>query len=690
MPSFRRFSSTGLLGLLLAVLIAFGTQLHAGEHSGLTPVRYQHPGLNVDLGVGLWGNPIPCDRNNDELPDLIVVCEYGAKGSPSPGVYYFENTGRRDPATGVEVFKPAVRLSDSVYDLKPSYTPQGLRVLSPGREYPDFVRTGLARPVDLPVKPADVHRTEAPDSVRVIHWGVRGVRGCQWGYVDYDGDDKLDLFAGIGDWSHYGWDDAWDKWGRWINGPLHGYVYLLRNTGTDAAPEYSAPERVKAGGEQIDVYGTVSPNFADFDGDGDLDLVCGEFIDGINYFENTGTRQQPHYAWGRRLRYADGSLINVPLCMIIVVSFDWNKDGRMDLVVSEEDGRVGWLENTGQVAGGMPLFAPLRWFRQEADRLKFGVLNSPAAVDWDGDGLEDLVVGNAAGEIAFFRNLGGNPPRWAAPELLEAGGTPIRIAAGYNGSIQGPAEAKWGYNNISVGDWDGDGLPDIMLNSIWGRVLWYKNAGTRTAPRLAAAQPVLVDWPGTPPKPKWNWWNPAPGELVVEWRSTPYLIDLDGDGFTDIVSIDHEGFLALFRQVERNGARIVLPGERIFRMQGKAVFDSRHKPIADGNGLLRLNGNEAGASGRRTLCFTDWDGDGKLDLLVNSVSVNFLRNVSRRPGEWIFSDQGLLDSLPLAGHSTSPITVDWDGNGIPDLLTGAEDGFFYHLPNPRSGSAAAR
>ncbi len=55
--------------------------------------------------------------------------------------------------------------------------------------------------------------------------------------------------------------------------------------------------------------------------------------------------------------------------------------------------------------------------------------------------------------------------------------------AGPNGSIQGPAEAKWGYTTLNVADWDGDGLPDIVLNSILGEVIWLRNIGTRNGAR---------------------------------------------------------------------------------------------------------------------------------------------------------------------------------------------------------------
>ena len=179
----------------------------------------------------------------------------------------------------------------------------------------------------------------------------------------------------------------------------------------------------------------------------------------------------------------------------------------------------------------MPAFLPPRFFQQEADDVKFGVLATPVGFDWDGDGDEDLVCGNTAGYIGLIENLdGGCPPKWAAPRCLEADGRPIRIMAGPNGSIQGPCEAKWGYTTLSVADWDDDGLPDLVVNSIWGKVVWYRNVGTRTAPQLSPARPIEVEWPGPPPKPAWSWWQPEGKELVTQWRTTPVVVDFNGDG----------------------------------------------------------------------------------------------------------------------------------------------------------------
>lgn len=55
-------------------------------------------------------------------------------------------------------------------------------------------------------------------------------------------------------------------------------------------------------------------------------------------------------------------------------------------------------------------------------------------------------------------------------------------------------------------------------------------------------------------------------------------------------------------------------------------------------------------------------------------------------GKWYFEDRGPLDSRRLAGHTTCPTAVDFDNNGIPDVVIGAEDGHFYYLRNPRAKS----
>ena len=44
----------------------------------------------------------------------------------------------------------------------------------------------------------------------------------------------------------------------------------------------------------------------------------------------------------------------------------------------------------------------------------------------------------------------------------------------------------------------------------------------------------------------------------------------------------------------------------------------------------------------------------------------------------------LSDKTCRIRPTTKPTVADWDRDGVPDLLIGAEDGFFYQVKNPRA------
>ena len=622
-------------GAFVLFAIAAATCVADGNDWKLLPLKYNHPGLAVDLGVGLWAWPMPIDYDGDGDMDLLVACP----DKPSNGVYYFENP-TQDPKVKTPVFKAGVRLGPAGHNMQISYVNGEPRILREIDELTKF-RSG-----DFETK------TKIYPNAR-FHAGQ--TRARMWRYCDYDGDGDHDLIVGVGDWTEYVWDHAFDNCGRWQNGPLHGYVYLIANEGSDADPKYSTqPRRLRAGGGEIDVYGWPSPNFADFDGDGDLDLLCGEFLDGFTYFANIGTRQQPEYAAGRKLRGADGEPLVMDLQMVTPTAYDWDGDGDFDLIVGDEDGRVALVENTGDPRDGQPVFEQPVYFQQQADTLKFGALATPYTYDWDGDGDEDILCGNTAGYIALFENLGrgeGNQPKWAAPRLLEADGKPFRVLAGPNGSIQGPCEAKWGYTTLSVADWEADGDPDVIYNSIWSQIGILQNEKGKLTD-----VPLQTNTSEAPPK--WYWWVTKSNAALTQWRTTPVAIDFDGDDALDLVALDQEGCLTL-----RPGGK---KAERIF-------VDEDLEP-------LYLNRRSCGGSGRVKLAVVDWDGDGRLDILTNSQNATWYRNCKDDgSGRVVLKRIGDLARRNVAGHTSSPAVCDFDGDGKPDLLVGAENGRIYHI-----------
>ena len=221
--------------LLLATTLCCGFST-ADE---LVRLKYNHPGLVVDLGRRSLGlaRAVRCRRRRRLRPDRLL-----------PG----QTVERR---VAVREQRPATRRGRS----SRSSSPRGgsarrcttsCRAMSTAR-CACYRRARVSefrghRPAGSPWPSSRHSRSTLPQG-HATGGRANKVRHNQWRYVDYDGDGRLDLIVGIEDWSDYGWDDACDAQGRWTNGPLHGFVYWLRNTGSNDEPAY-APASARASG----------------------------------------------------------------------------------------------------------------------------------------------------------------------------------------------------------------------------------------------------------------------------------------------------------------------------------------------------------------------------------------------------------------------------------------------------------
>ncbi len=106
------------------------------------------------------------------------------------------------------------------------------------------------------------------------------------------------------------------------------------------------------------------------------------------------------------------------------------------------------------------------------------ICTRPFAVDWNQDGVLDLVVGNFAGSFYLF--LGKEPGRFVPQaEKIRAGDQPLTL--------------KGRHSDPFLIDWDGDGDLDLLSGSAQGGVYWSENkAGAGKTPELTPFQ-VLIE-----------------------------------------------------------------------------------------------------------------------------------------------------------------------------------------------------
>ena len=196
-------------------------------------------------------------------------------------------------------------------------------------------------------------------------------------------------------------------------------------------------------------------------------------------------------------------------------------------------------------------------------------------MDLDGDGVLDIVNGRySPAHVYWFRGLPDGQGYAARQLLLEAG----------EGSSM---------STTNTGDLDGDGLADLIIGNTKGRVVWSRNEGTATKPRFVGREPLQT----------------VDGDLKVCQKSDAVAADWDGDGVVDLLVGDECADVHWFRG----------RGDGSFD-QGRSVFSGLS--LVPGYGYRqakeRLGEHRVVPGYRLRLAVTDYNDDGRLDLLVGN------------------------------------------------------------------------
>ncbi len=454
-------------------------------------------------------------------------------------------------------------------------------------------------------------------------------------FADVDDDGDLDLLYG-----EYG-----------------GGVYYYRNN----AGSFTEITGVGNPFDGIDPGGFASPFFADVDDDGDPDLLIGELMGVIYYWENDGGTFTEQTDADNPFNGIDVGTRAVPYMM------DYDNDGDLDLFVGDKYGTLSYFENDGgtftKLTGGdNPLsevvpdtacapvlmdvdidndldlvlgdgsFDYLRYFENEEGSYneKRGTLNpfegiwvgsaaAPVLADLDDDGDNDMIISNIFGELFYYENVNGDF-------------IPVQeVDNPFSGLVPGT------YATPFIADEDGDGDLDLLAGISDGTIVYYINDGGS-----------YVELTGT---------NNPFNDIDIGGYAAPFMIDYDGEGDLDLFIGNNAGTISYYKNVE-----------------GNYVEQTGANNPCDGI--------DVGTFSRPY--FIDYDDDDDLDIFIGSDSSDDVKYYENDGGSFV--ERTGTDN-PLSEVSANYPAIyfnDTDGDGDKDFYVGHYNGniFYYEYLTP--------
>ncbi len=662
----------------------------SGPHEDEGPLtRWDHPYQPIVYGQSILA-PLPAlgyshtlvDWDGDGLTDLLVKLRRGG------GLVFYKNVGTEKEARFLSLHENR-RLADGDFGDKYldaiDVNGDGKMELAMFQAYPESSRETEGsnlrlivyfndgsqlepawRPVEVLIEGTS-ERLE-PDAVRLESPRLRA--------ADWNGDGKTDLIFG---WERatdinpgYSGEDKGRQRGRWkgpddgIN-PAVGRVLVALNlseSDPQSPPRFSRPIELEADGVPIRSHLVAYPNAYDINDDGRVDLIIGR--DPLPSDKEPRTPVIEVF-----LRMADNTLQRagfledekgdeIRTALAIQTDFgDLNGDGRDDLVASSYFGNADrYLLFHAPSASGLSGWQSVGSlsFMARPDSPVYGMGNSTVdPIDWDGDGDIDLLLGAERGVPTVVINTGttAKPVFQPAERLKFVDGTPwesYAIEIG-NGSHWGVSE--WYSDRVTprAVDWDQDGTLDMISGSMGRRLHFSK--GKMVDDELRFEHPVNLRVSGE--------------DLVVPDRIQPAVTDWDEDGIPDLVvpfDIDTNDDT----HPDRFAGQI-----RVFLGQGKAApleltaGETLRGP--DGKPVKLSDYWERVSSNRSSLDVADWNGDGHRDL----VAFMFHRGAFFAPGDGSGNFGQWEELVEIFSHNAGINVIDWDLDGIQDLLLGGDE-----------------